>query len=340
MINRTLTIAATDRIWTAFWICGFFIACLTLWSWQTSAAQSSPLGQHANDSTSIDSPQPIPATSSVGNYVWEDTNVDGIQGFLPAENPIPDVVVSLFHASGLLADMTITDSDGRYMFQSLNPGEYYLAFSFPNGMVPTKKNQGSDPDKDSDIDSITGLTSVFMLEAGTNDLSLDVGFTHAASISSWIWRDQNRNGLKDVDEPGAPATVVTLYDELDQIVQITPTNVDGYFTFPIITPGTYTLGVTPPPRMLFTTQGATRSGAFNSEVDPLTGRTDLFQVYVGPNDLNWGAGLIPALEPTALDIVADSTYQIGFSIQRFLPLVRYETPITTPDDIWDHQPNR
>lgn len=263
-------------------------------------------------------------TASLGNFVWEDTDMDGIQLSNFGENPIPGVRVTLYHSNGLLAGIRTTNDSGYYAFARLAPGEYYLSFEFPRGMVPTKQHQGSDSDLDSDVDQITGLTAPFTLEAGEDNQRMDAGFTHSGSVLSVVWADQNLNGVRDAGEPGVPATVVTLYDDNGAIIQSVPTDVRGNFEFPIITPGTYTFEFSPPPGMSFTQQGVLQSSAFNSNADPRTGRTELVQVTSGPNNFDWGAGLV-VLAPTALEQVAEPEQPIVRSEQNsmalFLPFI-------------------
>lgn len=290
-------------------------------------------GVRAQSVTSAAVSQNHSEAASVGNYVWEDTNVDGVQGFQPAENPIAGVVVSLFHANGLLADMTITDGDGEYSFQFLVPGEYYLGFTAPRMMVATVMNRGDDSDLDSDIDPITGLTPIFSLAAGEKKQDIDVGFTHAASIASWVWQDLNMDGVfDDEEESGIPAAVVTLYDEANQVILNVPTDVNGYFVFPSVTPGTYSIGVTPPPGMTFTVNAELSGSSLTSNVNPLTGRMTPFVVHVGPNTLEWGIGLTPILAPTSLQTI-DEPLEAAQSSQaeskRFLPLISHTADYET-----------
>lgn len=263
-------------------------------------------------------------TASIRNFVWEDTDLDGIQLSNFGENPIPGVTVTLYHSNGLLAGIRTTNRDGYSAFANISAGDYYLAFDFPRGLVPTHRNRGDDSTMDSDVDQITGLTGVFRVEEGGAYEAVDVGLTHAGSISSMAWSDLNFDGVRDPDEPGVPATVVTLYDENDEIVQIVPTDARGYFEFPLITPGTYTLEFLPSPGMSFTQQGVVRSSSFNSAVDPRTGRTTMVQVTAGPNEFDWGAGLV-RLVPTALETVAEPTQLSAqveqFSMKLFIPFI-------------------
>lgn len=61
-------------------------------------------------------------TSSLGNYVWVDSNNDGLVS--AGEPPVPDgVVVELLSDAGNVMGSTTTQS-GHYLFDNLNPGNY------------------------------------------------------------------------------------------------------------------------------------------------------------------------------------------------------------------------
>jgi len=277
--------------------------------------------------------QAASGTATIRTFVWEDTDLDGIQLTNFGENPIPNVKVTLYHSNGLIAGIRTTHSDGFSEFSNLAAGRYYLSVQFPRGLVPTHQNRGNDSTVDSDIDQITGLTELITVEEGVEIHEFDSGFTHAGSILSKVWSDQNLNGIRDNGEMGVPATVVTLYNDDAIIVQSVPTDMTGIFEFPIVTPGVYTLGFSPPPGMSFTQKGV-YSSALYSEADPQTGLTSPVQVTAGPNNFDWGAGLI-ILVPTALETIAEPTLQAevverkGTSL--FMPIMEFGLqPSNTP----------
>ena len=72
----------------------------------------------------------IPA--SLGNYVWYDTNNDGIQD--AGESGVVSVTVTLKNAAGTTISTTQTNAAGLYLFPNLQPGDYYVVFSnLPSG---------------------------------------------------------------------------------------------------------------------------------------------------------------------------------------------------------------
>jgi LPXTG-motif cell wall-anchored protein len=122
---------------------------------------------------------------SVGDYVWVDTNHNGVQD--SGEAGIPDVTLTLTdihgHAvtdvNGKPVGATKTDSNGKYGFGNLPPGQYIVHLTgstVPSGLSPTLTGQGSRA-----TDSSTGSSTSLVLAGGEKDLTLDFGFFLAAA---------------------------------------------------------------------------------------------------------------------------------------------------------------
>ena len=124
--------------------------------------------------------------SAVGDYTWYDDDYNGVQdeGELPAAN-IP--VELEYNESGDLENEeawikvgeTMTDENGKYLFDGLLEGYYRVKFQVPDGYTITKYGQIADLEKDSDA-MIRGenrwyTTKSFYLEAGVTDLTWDAG---------------------------------------------------------------------------------------------------------------------------------------------------------------------
>ena len=129
---------------------------------------------------------------NIGDYVWFDTNRDGIQD--ANEVGFNNVMVKLLTVGqdgtfGTLDDEVVatetTSNDpaltgaGYYLFENVAVGTYQIEFmlsSLPNDYMITLANQGMNDNLDSDANSLTGRTSTFTVVAGQmDDLSFDVG---------------------------------------------------------------------------------------------------------------------------------------------------------------------
>lgn len=111
--------------------------------------------------------------ASLGNFVWDDLNIDGDQD--AGEPGIGGVSVTLTNVTTSVTTGTTTDAFGKYWFTGLKPGTYKVTFSTPLGYQPTNANIGAD-DKDSDADFTTGMTGNYTLIAGQVDSTVDAGF--------------------------------------------------------------------------------------------------------------------------------------------------------------------
>lgn len=127
----------------------------------------------------------IPSTYSIGDYTWNDENMNGIQD--EGEGPIGSVEIALYNTDGSeLQARTTSDKDGFYEFPGLPPGDYTLKFTPPSGFAITQKDAGEDDNVDSDINpsgNKMGWTDTFSLGAAS-DVSRDAGFFRSAPSST------------------------------------------------------------------------------------------------------------------------------------------------------------
>jgi hypothetical protein len=110
--------------------------------------------------------------ASVGDFVWEDLNENGVQD--QGEMGIDDVTVELYKCGGSLVGSTTTDNTGYYLFSSLTPGSYYLQFVAPADFLFSPKDATGEA-TDSDADQSTGKTDCFTLASGDNLSGWDGG---------------------------------------------------------------------------------------------------------------------------------------------------------------------
>ena len=111
--------------------------------------------------------------AAIGDYVWNDVNMDGIQG--PDEPGMAEVTVNLYDCEENMLASTMTDDDGFYAFDELEAGEYRLQFVAPDGYEFSPQDQGDDDELDSDVDPETGWTECFALEEDAEDMTRDAG---------------------------------------------------------------------------------------------------------------------------------------------------------------------
>ncbi|MEW5870039.1 MAG: C25 family cysteine peptidase, partial [Chloroflexota bacterium] len=122
---------------------------------------------------------PVPP-ASLGDRVWEDANANGVQE--AEESGLPGVSVNLYSADGNQIGSAVTDPQGAYFFDGLQPGSYYLIFSNLVGYTYSPLNPSAGADLDSDANPASGKSAGFTLGAGQQDLSHDAGVFRLASL--------------------------------------------------------------------------------------------------------------------------------------------------------------
>lgn len=311
-------------------------------------------GQYANIGTTVGIPPagpPVTSTdpshyfgyipASVGNIVFGDIDPTGANPEqIEAGNGLQDegelgidgIIVQLYNATtNTLISETVTADGGHYLFTNLPPGDYYIVFinPFPEG-IWTAPNLGTNDELDSDPTSNPAITDprgeaqvteIFRLESGETDLSWDAGLvglssTASATVGDLVWFDLNKNGIQDPGENGFPGVTVRLVNaDTGAVVRTMQTNSNGLYLFTGVDPGNYWVEFDIPLNFTISPQNAGANDEKDSDVDPTTKRTAVFNLSSFTTDLRWdagifqtGTGLPPAEEP-------------GQS-RLFLPLVR------------------
>ena len=144
-----------------------------------------------------------------------------------------------------------TGPDGRYEFDNLPAGDYFVEFSTPTGFVPAPNNQGGDDAADSDVDPFTLRTPVTTLDTGEDDPNWDAGFSLGISedtgaaipstaIGNRVWFDVDENGVQDVGEANMEGITVNLYDADGSLLTSTTTDANGEYLFTNLASGAAT----------------------------------------------------------------------------------------------------
>ncbi len=147
--------------------------------------------------------------STIGNFVFDDTNGDGIQD--GGEPGVAGVAMSLSDSAGNPIATTTTDGSGVYSFTGLPPGDYIVGLTSPAGFNPhiariragtIQQTPISTPEPELPPYFTVGL-------AETVDM-IDGGLVGLGSIGNFVWSDSNANGIQDAGEPGVGGVTVNL----------------------------------------------------------------------------------------------------------------------------------
>lgn len=236
---------------------------------------------------------PIPEKANIGDYVWIDVNMNGIQD--ANENGLEGVDVKLMkEGEDSPEDTTTTDDEGNYGFSNIDAGSYYLIFDPVEGYVRTTVDQGQDT-ADSDANVETGETEVTELEEGETDNSWDAGYyLPYGSIGDCVWQDTDKDGIQDAGETTGVAGVdVELYRSTNTSTAIDTkvTNSQGCYLFSEVDPGNYVIKFELPVGYAVSPQSEGTDTCVDSDPDPDTGFTDTISLGSGESDLCWDAGL-------------------------------------------------
>ena len=289
----------------------------------------------------------------IGNYVWLDTDGDGVQDNDGSEPPVPGVTVTVYRPGfgpdgiagnsddALPVASMITDQQGEYRFGNLLPGDYQLEFgTLPAGLVFTTQDAGGDDALDSDVNPVTGLTGTITLSAGENDLTADAGlFKPRAVIGNYIWSDSNGNGIQDAAERGYAGVLVTLFNNLGVAVAATVTDAQGWYQFPNVAPGTYSMQFTNlPTGVTFTTTDAGGDDAADSDVSgvTITGIT----VSTTTTNLTFDGGLLNAVTlPVFIEaftaVPAGQNVQLKWTVSAEQLVANYVVEYSTDASNWN-----
>ncbi|MCB1225566.1 MAG: putative Ig domain-containing protein, partial [Verrucomicrobiales bacterium] len=218
-----------------------------------------------------------PSPVNVGNFVWVDSNSNGVAD--GGEPPLANVEVSLYQDDGdsvwepdgsdAIIATTTTDSAGHYGFNFLDDGAYFVAVTAANfqpggvlqNYIPTPgPSVNSDTDQDNKDHGINdtsrliygvGSSKVTLSTAGepTTDgdgadgnLTIDFGFVTFTpmNLGNLVWSDNDQDGLVTAGELGIAGVAVKLQQAgLD--IASTTTDANGNYLFTGLAPGDYTV---------------------------------------------------------------------------------------------------
>jgi uncharacterized repeat protein (TIGR01451 family)/gliding motility-associated-like protein len=240
---------------------------------------------------------------SIGDYVFNDVNKDGIQN--TGDTPVSGVKVILYKADGVTKlDSTITDANGKYLFDSLFTDNYKVKFILPAGSTFTtsKVSTGTDvTDSDAGTDGFSAVIPIDVEGTGKakDNLDVDAGLIgNLGSIGDFVWRDDNSNGIQDLGEPGIAGVVVNLYKGTTFQTSIT-TDANGKYTFGNLTSGAYQVEFVSPAQSKFTKANQGTDDTKDSDVGA-NGKSQIINIDVTKlatdtlrNNPQIDAGIIP-----------------------------------------------
>ncbi len=152
-------------------------------------------------------------------------------------------------------------------------------------------------------DRADGLGS---LAAEPQKVGVALGACDAASLGDFVWADANGNGIQDDGPTGLNGVYVRLFapgpdglagtaDDVPLAVAVTgnsPGGMPGWYSFPGLAPGSYSVCVTPPATFVFSPPDKTTDD-LDSDANPISGCSPLVVLAANQHDPDVDFGLVP-----------------------------------------------
>ncbi|MEG1059555.1 MAG: SdrD B-like domain-containing protein [Clostridia bacterium] len=252
--------------------------------------------------------------SSIGEFVWNDLNGNGIYDV--GEPGINGVTVELYDSTGTNLLGTIStgnygDYPGYYNFSLLSPGTYLVKFIPPTGYTLTTQNLGVNG---STPNPATGFTNPVILGTNVFNNYINAGLlsNNKGEIGSFVWNDLNENGIYEIEEPGVNGMTVELYDKTQTtllgttVTKNNNSNQPGYYSFTGLAADSYYIKFIPITAYSITVQNLVPNG---STPDPVTGFTNLIPLTTAEVVSTVNAGILAPCTPPVINTTIYSAKQ-------------------------------
>ena len=249
---------------------------------------TSPLGGSGDDNVPNDSNQPTGTTvtlttdsasnqtidfgyislctGSIGDYVWQDLNHNGIQddGAASGINGV-EILLTGMNVYGQSVSMTFTTinnpsmgNPGYYQFSGLCQGNYTVSVNpatVPAGLAPTFPLSSNGNDANGTDSNNPGGTTVNFPDDSTSNQTIDFGYISpcTGSIGDYVWQDLNYNGIQDdgaasgINGVQILLTGINVYGQSVSMTFTTTNNPStgnpGYYQFAGLCAGNYTVSI-------------------------------------------------------------------------------------------------
>jgi hypothetical protein len=249
---------------------------------------------HNNHTYDIGFTSAQPPLLTLGNYVWYDTNDNGVND--AGEVGISGVDVVLYRDNGDSTFDAATDAvvatqqtaAGLYLFTGLAPGNYFVqipANEFGSGQTlfgyqnSSGQTTGDINDRDHGAAAplpgqgiVSELVTLTINGEPVNDgdadpntnLTIDFGF-YKLSLGNFVFFDANNSGVADAGDTPAAGVAVELLNTGGTVLQTTTTDAAGIYGFSGLLAGDYRVRITPPTGYTSSTGAA---NAFEPGPDP------------------------------------------------------------------------
>lgn len=164
---------------------------------------------------------------------------------------------------------------------------------------------------------------------GDCPLRADIPHFTGAWVGNRVWLDENANGQQDSWEAGVGGVCIGLYAASGQLLASTSTDSNGYYAFEIEAGRRYFVEFDASESFAFTTPNVGDDDR-DSDADPATGRTSIFEMDAGGSFYDAGLLLLEQPIPTPSPVVT------GTPPGWFIPSIPYVGPIRSGRLTYNH----
>lgn len=196
----------------------------------------------------------------VSGYVWHDVNADGQR---QADEPgQAGCRIELVLRGGDTMYELVTGEDGNYVFGAVQPGEYNIRATTPEGLMFTKYTKyGGDRRSILTAEGDNQATKLVNLKSGTNMDQQNIGLITESIIQVQCFLDANYNGLYDEGEAPLEGVKAELLKQGNgKTVATKHSGADGVIVFNALRANTYRLRAVLPEGAAFTMVSSEEAG--------------------------------------------------------------------------------
>ncbi|MGN1019264.1 MAG: SdrD B-like domain-containing protein [Aristaeellaceae bacterium] len=207
----------------------------------------------------------------VSGYVWLDENGDGVRQ--DDEHGQAGCLIELVLRGGDTMYQLVTGEDGNYIFGAVEPGEYNIRATTPDGLMFTQYTKyGGDKRSILTTEGVRKATKLVKLSAGKTLDEQNIGLVYEGVIQVQCFLDANFNGLYDEgEEPLAGVKGELIKQGTGKTVVTKTSDENGIITFDALRANTYRLRAVLPEGAAFTMVTDDPAG---NHFQPRTGRRE------------------------------------------------------------------
>lgn len=225
---------------------------------EENTSSTRPIPVYAGEATST-ADAGVVRFGRISGYIWEDSDANSERD--EEEPSLAGVEVHLTKgASRTLAASAVTDENGAFSFEGVQPGDYVLRVDAPEAYVFSGAAQGG-PLQLAEVREGRGYSAPFTMLGGAHAEGVGFGLFKQGAIAGRVWDDADYSGTMEEAEDGLRYASVTLLNAAGEEVASVQTGRSGEFLFDHLRPDEYALSVTLPQGYVYTAQGGNSRAA-------------------------------------------------------------------------------